>query len=280
MKISLHQFCNYLLAVALLLALVVVPFGSLAHAQNGDTQAIAQGFSISGDKSDFVAGALVSTKKSNEKAVELATLENTARLAGVVSTKPLVALGDGSSQTQVVISGTVPVVVSDMNGNIRAGDKITASPIAGVGMLADSSNQVVGTAQSDFDTGSSKSQSITDTSGKKREVHIGRVTVLIGISFYQAPSSGYIPPFVQGLANNIAGRPVSLMRILVCSILLLLAFVITAALLYTSIRSGIISIGRNPLAAAAIRRGLIQIGVAVVLILALVLLASYIILTV
>jgi hypothetical protein len=85
---------------------------------------------------------------------------------------------------------------------------------------------------------------------------------------------------VQGLANNIAGRPVSLMRILVCSILLLLAFVITAALLYTSIRSGIISIGRNPLAAGAIRRGLIQICAAVFLILALVLLASYIILTV
>jgi hypothetical protein len=280
MKTSLKQFRNCLLAMALLLAWVIVPLGSQTHAQNSDGQAIAQGFSISGNKSDFVAGALVSTKKGNERTVELATLDNSARLAGVVSNKPLVALGDGSPQTQVVISGAISVVVSDINGSIRAGDKITASPVAGIGMLANSSDQVVGTAQGDFDTSSAKTQTISDTTGKQREIHIGRVPLLIGISFYQAPSSGYIPPFVQGLANNIAGRPVSLMRILVCSILLLLAFVITAALLYTSIRSGIISIGRNPLAAGAIRRGLIQICAAVFLILALVLLASYIILTV
>ncbi|HSX34852.1 MAG TPA: hypothetical protein VLF62_04375 [Candidatus Saccharimonadales bacterium] len=280
MKIPLHRLRNCLLAVALLLALTAAPIGPSAAAQDNDSQAIAQGFNINGDKDDFIAGALVSTKKGDEKTVELANQENGARLAGVVSDRPLVALSNGTAQTQIVISGSVPVVVSDINGDVRAGDKITASPIAGVGMLASGSDQVVGTAQSDFVTTSAKTRTITDTSGKQHTVHLGRVPLLIGISFYQAPTSGYIPPFVQGLANNIAGRPVSLMRILVCSILLLLAFVSTAALLYTSIRSGLISIGRNPLAAGAIRRGLVQIGVAVVLILGLVLLASYIILTV
>jgi hypothetical protein len=280
MKTTVRRLRNCLVAVALLLVGSVLPAGVPAAAQSNGSEAIAQGFGISGDADDFITGALVSTKKGDEKTVELATLDNSARLAGVVSDTPLVALSSGSASTQVVISGTVQVLASDINGKIRAGDKITASPIAGVGMLANSSDQVVGTAQSDFNTNNAKTQKITDSAGKQRDVRLARVPLLIGISFYQAPSSGYIPPFVQGLANNIAGRPVSLLRILVCSVLILLAFVSTAALLYTSVRSGLISIGRNPLAAGAIRRGLIQIGIAVVLILALVLLASYIILTV
>jgi hypothetical protein len=280
MKITLRRFRNCLFALALLLALSVVPPAASVAAQSNTGEAIAQGFNISGDSADFVTGALVSTKKGDEKTVELATQGNVARLVGVVSNTALVALSNGNAKTQVVLSGGVSAVVSDINGQVKAGDKITASPIAGVGMLANNSNQVVGTAQNDFNAAMGSTQKITDAAGKEHSVHVGRVPLLIGVSFYQAPTSGYIPPFVQGLANNIAGRPVSLLRVLVCSILLLLAFVSTAALLYTSIRSGLISIGRNPLAAGAIRRGLLQIGVAVLLILGFVLLASYIILTV
>jgi hypothetical protein len=279
MKTTLRRFRNCLLAIALL-TICAVPFGGRGAAQSNNGEAIAQGFNISGDSADFVTGALVSTRKGNEKTVELASTGNSARLAGVISNTPLVTLSNGNAKAQVVISGTVPVLVSDINGPVKAGNKITASPIAGVGMLANNSDQVVGTVQNDFNTGAATVQKIADTGGKQHDVHIGRVPLQIGISFYQAPSSGYIPPFVQGLANNIAGRPVSLLRVLVCSILLLLAFISAAALLYTSIRSGLISIGRNPLAAGAIRRGLIQIGVAVILILGFVLLASYIILTV
>jgi hypothetical protein len=274
----MRRFHTCLLALTSLLLLGGI--SSAASAQSGG-EAIAQGFAIHGTASDFVSGALVSTQSHNAHSVELATRNNASRMAGVVSTQPLVALSsDTTPKVQVVISGGVPALVSDINGAIQAGDKITSSPIAGVGMLATSSDQVVGTAQDDFSTAGADTQRITDADGKTRSVHIGRVALQIGIAYYQAPTSGFIPPLVQGLADNIAGRPVSLIRILVCTILLLLAFVSTAALVYTSVRSGLISIGRNPLAAGAIRRGMIQIGAAAVLILGLVLLGSYIILTV
>lgn len=241
--------------------------------------AIAQGFNIDGTADDFVAGALVSTAASNAGHVQLATSGTAKRLVGIVGEKPLVALSDGTAKTQVVISGSTQVLVSDINGLIRAGDKITASPIAGVGMLAKSSDQIVGTAQSDFDVSQAAAEQVADAAGKAHDVHIGRVSLQIGVSFYQSPTSGFIPPVVQGLADGIAGRPVSFIRIAVCTILLLLAVVSTTVLVYTSVRSGLISIGRNPLAAGAIRRQFLQIGVAVILVLGLVLLASYIILT-
>lgn len=267
----------FVLPACILLALFVP---ATATAQQGDSGAIAQGFQIEGSSSDFVGGALVSTKSTNPRVVQLATNATANRLAGVVSEQPLVALSGGGSKVQVVISGTTNVLVSDINGIVKAGDKITASPVQGVGMLAGSGSQVVGTAQATFDAGSASAQTITDAKGKQRTIHINRLSLQINVSYYQSPSSGLIPPFVQGLANNIAGRSVSLVRIAICAILLLLACIGTAAVLYTSIRSGLISIGRNPLAARAIRLGLLQIGIAVVLTLALTLLGSYIILTV
>lgn len=269
------------LRFVLLLASLWLSFFGATHvlAAQNTSAAIAQGFAIDGTTSDFVAGALVSTKTDNSNAVQLATAHSANRLVGVVGNEPLVALSDGAAKTQVVISGMAQVLVSDINGAIHAGDKITASPIAGVGMLATASDQVVGTAQGDLNTASAVAQTITDSEGQSRTVHLGRVSLQIGVSFYQAPTSGFVPPIIQGFADGIAGRPVSLVRILVCTILLLMAVVSTAALLYTAVRSGLISIGRNPLAAGAIRRGIAQIGFAVVLILGLVLLASYIILT-
>jgi hypothetical protein len=111
-------------------------------------------------------------------------------------------------------------------------------------------------------------------------VRLNRVPLQVGISFYQLPTSGFVPPLIQGFANSIAGRPVSFIRIAACSFLLFLAVVSAAVLLYAAARSGLISLGRNPMAAGAIRRGLLQVGAAIVLILALVVLASYIILTV
>ena len=49
----------------------------------------------------------------------------------------LLSLSTGKgSEAQVATSGTVPVLVSDINGAVKRGDHITASPIAGVGMRA------------------------------------------------------------------------------------------------------------------------------------------------
>src|SRR5690349_3509958 len=144
-------------SVAVLGAGVAMPVA----AQNNVSAAISQGFQTS--ETSIRAGALVSFERGNSARVELANRERVEQLAGVVSDRPLIALSSGSSETQVVTQGVTSVLVSTVNGDIKAGDKITASPINGVGMKAESSTQVIGTAQEDLS--SKQTQEVTIANG-------------------------------------------------------------------------------------------------------------------
>ena len=263
---------------ALLTCLSFVPVLAAAAQQSSGT--IAQGFQTNIPKENLKAGALVSFTKGNPNAVELATSDTAVRIAGVIDQLPLVAISTSSEKVQVVLNGTTTVLVSDINGAVKSSDKITASPIAGVGMRATSDSQVVGTAQADFKLSGSETQSIKDKAGKTHTVHIGYVPLQVGVAYYQAPGSNFLPPFLQNIANSIAGRPTSLIRILLASLLLLLGFVIMSVLIYSAVRSSVTSLGRNPLAANAIHKGLFQSGIAALVIFAVTLLGSYIILRV
>lgn len=265
-----------LVALGIVLAIAIIPTHP-GFAQSNESNAISRGFQA--DDSNIVAGSLVSTKKDGSDSIELANSESANRLAGVAS-KALVELSSGETgEVQVLLSGTTAALVSDINGSIKAGDKITASPINGVGMLATEDGQIIGIAQSDFKSASAKSRTVKDKNGKNHIVHIGSIPLQVGISYYVAPTSQFVPPFLQQIANTIAGRPVSFMRILLSCLLLLLSFGSIFVLIYTSVRSGIVSLGRNPLAAKAIQRGLLGVIVIVVLVAILALLGIYLILT-
>lgn len=245
----------------------------IVHAQ--DESAISLGFLADTSIAD---GALVSFKQDQADSVQPATRESAQRLAGVAATETLVTLNEEEGKTQVIISGTALVLVSDINGDVKTGDKITISPIEGVGMRATDSGQVVGTAQADFSEISSQTQMVKDRAGEEQTVRIGRLPVQVNIAYYAAPTSQLLPPFIQNIADSVAGKPVSLVRVLLAASVLLVGATSIFVLLYSSTRSGIASIGRNPLAAGAIRKGLLQIGVYAVLILAFSLLAAYLIL--
>lgn len=255
-----------------LLLLASVP---VAYAQSSST--LAQSFKPDSSEGDIVAGALVSTK-GDKNTVALATLSSANRLVGVVDNSPLVSISEGGKEVEVVLSGTTNVLVSDMNGAIKSGDKITISPVAGVGMKVTSDSQIIGTAQNDFKATDSKT--ITDRSGESHKIGLGYVRAQIGIAAYQAPGSDFLPPFIQNAANGIAGRPVSIIRVLICSALLLLGFTTVVILVYTSVRSAMTSLGRNPLAARAIRKSLYQVGAVSLVAAGGTLLASYLILTI
>lgn len=275
---TISRRLSHAIAITTVIITLVLVSG-LAHAQsNNQNSAISRGFQTS--EADIAAGALVSTKADDSSVIELATTSSSTRLAGIVSTTALVELsGNQQNETQVILSGSARALVSDINGPIHAGDKITASPIAGVGMLADTDAQIVGTAMNDFKPTDSQKKVIKDKDGKDHTVHVGSISLQIGISYYVAPTSQFVPPFLQNMADSIAGRPVSFMRILLGCVLLFLAFGSIFVLIYTSVKSGIISLGRNPLAATAIQRGLVGVVVIVLLIAALALLGVYLILT-
>src|SRR6266540_3646823 len=181
--------------------------------------AIAQQFQTR--QTDITAASLVGMEKGTNNSIQLSNFERTDRLVGVVSENPLIELSDGDNGIQVVTSGLTKALVSDVNGSIAAGDKITASPIEGVGMKATDSAMVVGTAQSPLT--SSKTEKITDKSGKQVTVHVGLVSIQVGVSFYNADvgkKTSFIPSFLQSLANDVAGRTVSPIRVLTAALIL------------------------------------------------------------
>ncbi|MCA9324102.1 hypothetical protein KC992_03280 [Candidatus Saccharibacteria bacterium] len=92
---------------------------------------------------------------------------------GVISTRPGQVLGeaDGFGRPVIVgLKGRVPAKVSEENGEIKAGDYITASSEPGIGMKATRSGRVIGRALTDYDGN-------------------GTVMVFIENGYWQAPIS-------------------------------------------------------------------------------------------
>jgi len=263
--------------LGLLTLALAMPIANAAQ----DTTAISQGFKVQGD---VVTGALVRFTDDKERsAVTAASTETASALAGVVGDKQLVELSDGTQQSQVVISGTTPALVSNINGDVRSGDKITASPLTGIGMRAGESTQVIGTAQQDFSNAESVvEREVDDLQGNKRTVKIGLLPVQVNVSYYSAPEDdlAFLPDFLQRFAEVVAGREVGPIRVLIALALLIAGFGGAAVLLYSTVRSSIISIGRNPLSEQAVHRGLLEVGGIALGILLVMLIAVYLVLVI
>lgn len=243
--------------------------------------AISQRFQA-GD-AGITPAALVSVKKDNPGSIELSDATNVSRLIGVVGATPLIGLSDGESGLDVVTSGNTVALISDLNGKVETGDKITASPIAGVGMKAIDATTIVGVAQTSLDSVQTETREITDKQGKKRQVKIGLLHLQVAVASY-APEvekqSSFVPPFLQSIANSVSGRNVSPMRVLIATLILVLLFLSITVLLYSSVRSSIISIGRNPLSESAVRKSLFQVGLTVLAMLIFAVAIVYLVLTV
>jgi hypothetical protein len=249
--------------------------------------ASAQGSSSIGQHFDtkdtaVTPASLVSFAGDDSKSVELSRIDQASRIAGVVGSKPLIELSESGGGIQVVTSGTTLTLVSDINGNISTGDKITISPIMGVGMRATENGVVVGTAQGSLADTSTETRELTDQAGKKQKVKIGLVAVQVAVAFYSPDdgSTSFLPTFMQEVANRVSGRNVSPIRVLIAALLLLLTFLSIVVLLYSSVRSSIISIGRNPLSERAVRKSLFQVGLTILTVLIFATVIIFLILTV
>jgi hypothetical protein len=98
------------------------------------------------------AGDIVAADPNNSEFITKAS-SATQPLLGAISTAPGVLLGknfSSSNSRPVALVGRVPVKVSTENGEIKIGDPITVSSVAGVGMKATLSGKTMGYALKDF----------------------------------------------------------------------------------------------------------------------------------
>jgi hypothetical protein len=259
--------------VFLLLAISLVPTPANA------LTTLSQGFKTS---QSIPFGSMVSLDDNTSDQVSATTTKNVNSMLGVVISdgNSLLSLSNGQgSQVQIATSGIAQVLVSDINGNIEQGDEITASPITGIGMKATDSIKVIGIAQEGLSANNATRQSYTDKGGKKHEVKIGQVPVLINIAyFYKQPSKTLIPSAVQNISNALAGKTVNAAPILVCMGIFIITLIIVVSIIYSMIRSSIISVGRNPMSQSAIYRDMLQLSALVVAILGVAMVSIYMIL--
>lgn len=262
------------LIIGLLLCALVLP--AIVH---GLTP-ISQGYS-SGDRLSL--GSIVSLDQNSTDHVSAAKSTNSDSIIGVVISdgNSLLTLSNGEeNQIQVATSGVVQVLVSDINGEIGPGDQITASPIGGVGMKATSSAKVVGIAQGKLVEDGSTKQSFKDSAGKDQTTLLGQVAVLVNVSYYyKQPDKSVIPSTIQNLANALAGKPVDALPILISLGIFIITMIVVVSIIYSMIRSSIISVGRNPMSQSAVYRDLVQMSALVVGILVVAVLAIYMVLT-
>lgn len=259
--------------VGLLASLVVA--GSVAAVTT-----ISQGYTA--DKA-LVVGSIVALQKNTTDHVVGANRDNVDSIFGVIinDDTSLISLSSGSNkQVQVATSGTVPVLVSDISGVIKQGDQVTASPIDGVGMKATTNTKVIGIAQGDPVYSDNSQQTYKDSTGQEHKTKIGQVPVEISTGYYfKEPDHSVIPAAFQNIANSIAGRPVDPLPIILSGAIFIITLIVVASIIYSMIRSSIISVGRNPMSQSAIYRDVIQLSALVLGILGVGLAAIYLVLT-
>lgn len=226
-------------------------------------------------------GSIVSLQKNTTDEVVAAGTSSVDSLLGVVisADNALISLSaGGKNQVQVATSGIVQVLVSDISGSVTQGDHITASPLSGIGMKATGNVRIIGIAQGDL-TGTNK-QTYKDSAGHERSVVIGQVPVLVNVAyFFREPDRTLVPSALQSIANALAGKAVSPLPVIISAAIFLVMIIIVASMIYAMIRSSIISVGRNPMSQSAVYRDLIQMAGLVLVILAVGLIAIFMILT-
>ncbi|HKU18303.1 MAG TPA: hypothetical protein VJP80_03430 [Candidatus Saccharimonadales bacterium] len=242
---------------------------------------IAQGFQTT--DSNVVPGALVGLKSRTPNTVELSSADKVEQMLGIAGNKSLIELTNGTGSVQVVTSGTTAALVSDINGSVKVGDRITASPIAGIGMKATTSTLVIGVAQANLANVTTSTRSVADIHGKQTTIHIGAIPIQVDKVYYEVPGqqgSTFLPSSLQDFANSLAGHQVSPVRVLVAGLMVVLLFVIVAVVLYSTVKSSIISIGRNPLSENAVHKSLLEVGITVIGVLVFTVVVVYLVLAV
>lgn len=160
--------------------------------------------------------------------------------------------------------GEAEVLVSNENGAIKAGDFVAISAVDGIGMAAGDTNPIaLGKAKEGFNGTSNviSKMTVKRADGTKHDIAIGRisVTINVGRNPLLKQSKSAMMDFFQQISSDVADKPVGPSRVYMSLAILLVSTVVSGSLLYSGVRSSMISIGRNPLAKKSILRSMIQV---------------------
>ena len=233
-------------------------------------------------------GTIVQLSGTDSNHVKIATQSNLQNMFGVTVDRNIlpITLSDGSVKNEVfvAVSGTYNVLVSNQAGPIAVGDYVTMSSIDGVAMKAGTDESTVfGRASVAFDgNGVTLGKTdLKDTSGNvTKSVVLGSIQVSVDIKHNpnDKTTKVNVPDFLQRIGQAIAEKEVSPIRIYLSMAITAVSIIVTIAMLYSGVRNGVISIGRNPMSKKSIFRALLEVILTSLLILIIGLFAVYLLL--
>jgi len=232
-------------------------------------------------------GLIVELKKGDPSKVEAVTTSSAKDMLGitVASSQAPVSLSNPTLQQVFVATfGQYDVLVSNQNGFIKSGDFITVSAINGVGMKATSSDEfVVGKALGGF-AGLNDADSRVTLKGKNgdsRNVGLKRIIVDISIAHnptYTGDRVAGVPTFLTNLARGITNKPLTALRLYECLAVIIVSLFVAGGVMYSGVRSGMTSVGRNPLAKTSIWRSMIAVVLMAIIVVIIGFIAVYLLL--
>lgn len=256
---------------------LVVPATALA-------QNVTEGFN---SDQALQTGMIVRLKANDGTKVEPLSTQDAKSMLGVIvaSSAAPVSLSTPANSNQVFVAttGQYAVLVSSEDGKINVGDYITISSLNGVGMKADGGQQVVlGKALQAFDgkTNIDGTTAIGTPSGQQT-VGFGRILVDIDVAhnpLYHPVAVSGVPNFLVKATQVVTDKPVGALRIYASLVVVVMSLIIATIIIFTGVRSGMIAIGRNPLAKRTILRSLIQVTIISLIIFIIGLIAVYLLL--
>lgn len=267
-----------LIKISLASALVSLLLLPAVHAQD-----FTQGYS---SDETLLRGSVVGVVPDETNKVQAITADQEEQLLGVVvrSTDSALTVTDDRTGVFVATSGRFEVLVSDVNGPINSGDHIAVSSIEGIGAKANRDAQfVLGAALQGIDFTNSErilsQATVTGADGNPVTVNIARIIAEIDVGPNpNRPANQQAPDSLIRFSEAVAGKPVSALKIYAGLAIILIASGISGSLLYSAVKSSIISIGRNPLSKRSVLTGLAQVVVVSTIIFVSGLVAVYLIL--
>lgn len=235
-------------------------------------------------------GTIVQLTGKDSNKVKISTQKELQNMFGVVVDKsqlPLTITSEGlQNETFVAVSGTYNTLVSTQGGPIAIGDYVTLSSVNGVAMKAGTDREqdtVFGRAQQPFDGKGVTlgTTALKDTTGKtNRTVTLGSIPVTIDIKRNPNEKSTEVDILEQlrRAGQQIAEKEVSPIRIYLSMAITAISLIAGIAVLYSGVRSSVISIGRNPMSKKSIFRALLEVILTSILILIIGLFAVYLLL--
>lgn len=235
-------------------------------------------------------GTIVELTGKNSNRVKVVAQSELQNMFGVVidrSTLPITISNGGlENETYVAVSGTYNTLVSTQGGAIATGDYVTLSSVNGVAMKAGTDAEqktVFGRAAAPFDGKGVVlgTTALKDSTGKTNQtVKLGMIPVTIDIKHNpnQKSTKANVPDFLERIGQAVAEKEVSPIRIYLSMGITAVSLIAAIAVLYSGVRSGVISIGRNPMSKKSIFRALFEVILTSLVILIIGLFAVYLLL--